>query len=247
MRRKVKKKVVGTMDNECIMHPAGGGEDFELKEEWKGKSLFLHKVLVGIGEEWAVPEGEDGTGENKARADRVKEGYEALSRLLEGKDYFIITMNTDGKIFESSLDEKRITAPCGNIHWFQCENACTKDIWEEGEVENGLCPHCGAHLISNTVDADKYIEEGYLPRWNDYRQWLSGTINRKMTVLELGVGFKHPGVIRWPFEKIVFYNNKANMYRVHQKFFQVSEELKEKAEGIQKDSVEFIVDSPKLW
>lgn len=207
-----------------------------MKDQWHGKSLYIHKVLVGLGEEW----------DGKKRED-VKEGYEALARLLEGKDYFIVTLNTDGKIFESSLDEKRITAPCGNVHWFQCDKGCTKDIWEEGEAVSGICPHCGGPLVPNTVHAQKYIEEGYLPQWNVYRQWLSGTLNRKLTVLELGVGFEYPGIIRWPFEKTVYYNNKAKMYRVHKKFFQVSEELKEKAEGIQRDSVEFVVDSPKLW
>ena len=223
------------MENECIVH---SGEDALLKDEWNGKSLFIHKVLVGLGEEW----------DGDKRPD-IQEGYEALARLLDGKDYFIVTLNTDGKIFESSLDEKRIVAPCGNDHWFQCEKACTADIWEESVAEemDGVGPHCGAPVIPNTVRAGKYIEEGYLPQWNAYKQWLSGTLNRKLTVLELGAGFEYPGIIRWPFEKTAYFNNKAKFYRVNKTFFQISEELKDKAEGIQADSVKFIVDSPRLW
>lgn len=84
------------------------------------------KVLVGLGAEWNGRAGED-----------LKPAYEALAKLLAGKDYFIVTVNVDGEIFHSSLDGERITAPCGNLHWFQCQAACTADIWEEGEVPEG--------------------------------------------------------------------------------------------------------------
>ena len=50
------------------------------------------------------------------------------------------------RIFESSLDEAKITAPCGNVNWLQCSKGCTKDIWERGEVPDGICPHCGAQM-----------------------------------------------------------------------------------------------------
>ncbi|RGZ00350.1 hypothetical protein DXA13_04650 [Clostridium sp. AM58-1XD] len=217
------------MDNECRL------QEEDLLKRIDGVKR-VHKVLVGIGEEWSI-----------GRRPDIMAAYEALGKLLNGKDYFIVTMNTDGKIFESSLDHSRIVAPCGNVHWFQCEKACTKDIWEEGEVQDGVCPHCGAPLISNTIKAEAYIEEGYLPQWTAYTKWLSGTLNRDLTVLELGVGFQLPGVIRWPFEKTVFFNKKAHMYRVHETFYQISEELRDKAEGIRSDSVEFIEKSPTIW
>ena len=90
-------------------------------------------------------------------------------------------------------------APCGNDSWQQCRDACTKDIWEPGEVPDGVCPHCGAPLIPNTVAAEHYIEEGYLPQWQAYTRWLAGTLNKELLILELGVGFGTPTVIRWPF------------------------------------------------
>ena len=94
---------------------------------------------------------------------------------------------------------QRIVAPCGNETWRQCSAACTKDIWEPGEVPNDICPHCGAPLTGNTVEANPYIEEGYLPQWNRYTQWLTRTLNRETLILELGAGFGNPGVIRFPF------------------------------------------------
>ena len=131
-------------------------------------------------------------------------------------------------------------APCGNVNWFQCSEACTKDIWERGEVPEGRCSHCGAPLAANTIEAKNYIEEGYLPGWNRYKEWLSHTLNHRLLVLELGEGFKTPTVIRWPFEKTVYFNRKADMYRVNRKFAQVSEEIRGRAVPVAVDSLEFI-------
>lgn len=178
-------------------------------ELWEMQLKDAQYVLVGLGREW----------ETASLAD-----YENLAELLKEKDYFVITLLTDGAIFGSSLDPSRITAPCGNRHWFQCREACTKDIWEEREAEAGVCPYCGAPLVPNTVEAKTYIEEGYLPSWQAYTKWLTRTLNRKLLLLDLGTDFAFPGLIRWPFEKTVFYNQKAFLIRVCEEFPQLPAE-----------------------
>ena len=187
------------------------------------------KVLVGIGAEWKAE-----------REPEIFKAYEALAGLLEGKDYFVVTTNTDALIYESSLNPGRIVAPCGNETWRQCSKACTKDIWEPGEIPDDICTHCGAPLTGNTREAGTYIEEGYLPQWQKYTRWLSMTMNRELLVLELGEGFKVPTVIRWPFEKTVFFNQKSRMYRVHETLSQVTEEIKERAVSVRDNSVQWI-------
>lgn len=193
------------------------------------------KVLVGIGDEW------------RAHKDPgILQAYEVLARLLEGKDYFVVTTNTDAVIYNSSLDGERIVAPCGNETWRQCSKTCTKDIWEPGEIPDDICPHCGAPLTGNTREAENYIEEGYLPQWQKYTRWLAMTMSRELLVLELGEGFKVPTVIRWPFEKTVFFNQKSHMYRVHETLSQVTEEIKERAVPVPENSVEWIRKLEKL-
>lgn len=201
----------------------------EQTEKIRTRLSESEKVLVGIGKEWRA----DGNPE-------VMAAYEALYQWIKDKDYFIVTTNTDGAILDSPLDQGRITAPCGNVNWRQCSKACTKDIWEKGEIPNDICPHCGAPLTGNTVEAETYIEEGYLPSWNAYTAWLATTVNRNLLLLELGESFKTPTVIRWPFEKTVFYNRKSYLYRVNEKFSQITEEIKERAEGIPENSVAWI-------
>ena len=86
-------------------------------------------------------------------------------------------------------------------------------------------------LTGNTVEAETYIEEGYLPRWEAYKKWQTGTLNRRLVILELGEGFKTPTVMRWPFEKIGFFNQKSVFYRIHETFFQIPKETGERDRG----------------
>lgn len=194
-------------------------------------------LLIGIGAEWET----GAVRPSSLLPEQAKRAYEALGDMVKGKDYFIITTVTDGKVRESSLDQSRIVAPCGNEQWKQCSRACTKDIWEPGEIPDGLCPHCGVPLTGNTIHAETYIEEGYLPQWKAYQEWLGRTLNRRLLALELGEDFRMPKLIRWPFEKTVFFNKKAHMYRVNQTFAQISEEIGERAVSIKENSVDFIV------
>ena len=193
------------------------------------------KVLVGIGGEW-----------KRSRNSEIRRAYEVLGKLLEDKDYFIVTTNTDAAVYDSCLENDRIVSPCGNETWRQCSKACTKDIWEPGEIPDDICPHCGAPLTGNTREADTYIEEGYMPQWKKYTGWLTMTINRELLVLELGEGFQTPTVIRWPFEKTVYFNRKSHMYRVHQSLSQVSEVIGDRAVSVTENSVEWVRKLEKL-
>ncbi|WP_313183501.1 hypothetical protein [Lacrimispora sp.] len=186
------------------------------------------KLLIGIGEEW-----------NAEGIPDLGSLYEKMNELIKDKDFFIVTTVTDGEIFKSPLDKSRMVAPCGNVTWRQCSKTCTKDIWEPEELSKDVCPHCGEPLTGNTIEAVDYIEEGYLPQWRAYTTWLSGTLNKKLLVLELGVGFKTPTVIRWPFEKTVSINKKAHMYRIHEIFAQLPETVKGKADAVLESSTEF--------
>ncbi|MCI8510771.1 MAG: hypothetical protein HFE83_02090 [Lachnospiraceae bacterium] len=77
--------------------------------------------------------------------------------------------------------------------------------------------------------------------WDAYMGWLGRTLNRSLLILELGEGFERPGLFRWPFEKAAAVNQKACLYRIHKRLYQISEELSERAVGVAADSVEFIL------
>ena len=198
------------------------------------------KILIGIGNEWALRDDEKDIRfrhlSDPAQSE-LMEAYKSLYELIKEKDYYIVTTLTDGAVYEIPFDKNRIVAPCGNIHWRQCSKACTKDIWEEKEVPDDICPHCKAPLTGNTLKAETYIEEGYLPRWKDYMKWQTGTLNRTLVILELGEGFATPTVMRWPFEKIIYFNQKSKLYRVNESFYQLPKEAQERGVSVHEFSV----------
>lgn len=104
------------------------------------------------------------------------------------------------------------------------------------------CTKCGKFADFNKINFNKkelYCEH-YLPEWEKYMKWLSGTLNKKLLLLELGVDFIYPQLIRWPFEKTALLNQKAFLVRVHKSLSNIPEELKERAEAITIDSKELL-------
>ncbi len=221
-------------------------------------------VLVGIGEAFQesfslLDEGENQNisflGEyarmkylDSRQENEIDHAYRKLKGLLEEKNYFIVSLCNDDLIYGSGLCRERIVTPCGSYHQLQCENVCNSEIYDiEGfaeEIDSGrrpICPHCGKNLVFNHIGIPKYSEEGYLKQWEIYHGWLQESLNKKLLILELGVGMKYPSVIRWPAEKITFINKKAKLIRVHSFLYQIPEELKEKGIAVQEEPITFLL------
>lgn len=77
-------------------------------------------------------------------------------------------------------------------------------------------------------------------QWDLYNKWLSATLNKKLLILELGEDFNRPNVFRWPFEKVVFINQKSFLCRVNSIFYQLPENLGDRAESINVNAFEMI-------
>lgn len=177
---------------------------------------------------------------------KVVEAYNCLYELVKEKDYFVVTTCTDDRIYDSDFPKERITAPCGTWQYLQCSDCCTEELLPVSEQmvlekKNIFCPHCGKKAVFNQVTCGKYNESGYMAQWVEYRNWLQKTINKKVCILELGAGMKYPTIIRWPFEKIAFCNQKASFIRVHKSLFQLSEELHGQGNSIEADPIDFLL------
>lgn len=220
-------------------------------------------ILVGIGENFQDKfEGIDVADEknvtvledyarkkylDNAPKSEITEAYDKLAKILEGKNYFVVTLCTDDKIYGSNIKADRIVAPCGSYSYLQCEEVCTEDIYSIEEYKDLLdkgeepkCPKCGKKLVMNRIGVKKYSEEGYLKKWNIYMKWLQGSLNKNIRILELGVGMKYPSVIRWPFERVALINNKAKFIRVHKQLFQLTEDIRDKGVSIEENPIDFL-------
>lgn len=181
-------------------------------------------VLVGIGDEF------ESNPESGA-------AYSKLREVLEGKNIFIVSLCMDDQIYNAGFDEGRIVAPLGGKRKKQCIDACTNDLYD---VSQSVCPKCGKELVYNNILAENYVEEGYLSQWQKHKLWITGTLNKKLLVLELGCSMKFPQIIRFPFEKIVSINEKAHMIRVHKTLPMIGAEISGRAEAVKQSSVEWL-------
>jgi len=59
--------------------------------------------------------------------------------------------------------------------------------------------------------------------------------------LELGVDLTYPSIIRWPFEKVAFYNQKAHFVRVNKRLYHMSEEIRDKGVSIAENAVQWLL------
>lgn len=184
------------------------------------------------------------------------EFYNRLFQLIEGKNYYVLTTNVDDVIYKSDIDSERIVAPCGSITQFVCDicegeiesmdeesilqNQNMIDGYDVSKLQIKICPVCKKVMQPNIVNYNYYDETGYLDKWSRYTKWLQGTVNRKLCILELGVGLAYPTVIRWPNEKIVTYNNKAYMFRIHDKLYQLSEGIGDRAKSVAENPMNII-------
>ena len=197
--------------------------------------------------------------------DSRNEAFRKLHELIKDKDYYIVSTVYDYSDPENLFDPDRMVFPCGNIELLQQKHNANGDLILTSDSEdfarlmaqidkilknNGKLAeinkviYCDDELIFNQKRREwrdeQYNEQAYLPRWNDYQNWLSGTLSEDLLILELGVGLEYPTVIRFPFEKIAYINNKAYMIRVHEKLFQLTEQISKKAVSIQGNSMDYI-------
>ena len=98
----------------------------------------------------------------------------------------------------------------------------------------GLLEQAG--LAPEQITAPLVDPEGH-ESWEKYLHWLSFTLNQKLCVLELGVGFAHPQLVRFPFEKTAYFNKKSRYIRVSGKFPQLSEEIADRGTSVKEDPV----------
>lgn len=247
-------------DAELVL--VGLGEDFEY--DWNaltsdGRYREI-EAETGAGPEyvWITPFLQKMVLQRGERDAKWSGAYASLEKLLAGKNYFIVSLCMDDYIYDTGLEQSRIVTPCGGFRQMQCDMNCSDVLSEvpsdtclevakyyNGELpvsalREPVCPVCGGKLRFNQLGVTRYAEKGYLAQWERYTKWLQGTVNKRLCVLELGVGMEYPTVIRFPFEKIVFYNQKAFLCRVHETLYQVGDSIGERSVGAAEEPVAWL-------
>lgn len=242
----------------------GLGEEFDDVKRLRDDAAYQsgRQMLLETGYEWLIPawsEYYSGKLENV-----ITPALENLLEILDGKNYFVVSVSTNSAIEWLAGKGERLVMPCGGVLEKQCVRGCEGELLPLTEKEKeklkayfgelyggkflresipeiGRCSKCGGSMVLNNILAESYNESGYLGRWQRYTKWLQGTLNRRLFLLELGVGMQFPTVVRWPFEKVVTYNEKAFLCRIHEKLYHLPKEIGSKGCGISKNAVDWLM------
>lgn len=158
--------------------------------------------------------------------DAPKPVYQELLELVKEKDYFVITTNVDHQFQKAGFDKKRLFYTQGDYGLFQCSVPCGIDTYENEDIIRRMmneqkdmkiptelipkCPKCGKPLTMNLRSDDKFVEDGgWIKAAERYENFLRTRKNQKVLLLELGVGYNTPVIIKYPFWQMTAKNSKA--------------------------------------
>ena len=177
--------------------------------------------------------------------DAVFDGFDEDRCVFPCGNYkYLQTPDPEDKLIEA-MDSEDFKGIIGRIH--RIENDRNGDM---RECESFYKPFFDGKLLylnqkRQEYSKIKYNESSYLDSWNRYTKYLADTMGNKLLLLELGVSLDYPTVIRWPFEKVAFINNKAHLIRVHERLYHHTPEIADKTDSIQMNSVDYILQESK--
>ena len=158
--------------------------------------------------------------------DAPKPVYQDLLKLVQHKDYFVLTTNVDHCFQKAGFDKKRLFYTQGYYGLWQCSRPCHQKTYDNeniikkmvveqksGKVPTELvprCPVCGAPMSMNLRADDTFVEdEGWYEAAQRYEDFLLCCQGQHVLFLELGVGGNTPVIIKYPFWKMTLQNPKA--------------------------------------
>ena len=144
--------------------------------------------------------------------------YKKLLKMVDGKDYFVITTNVDGQFEMAGFDPQHIFATQGDYCYFQPLTGSPKELYHNQEwveralpaikdcrIPTELIPHTpdGQPVNMNLRCDDTFVEDSHWHRQAQrYSNFVRTASDKRLLLLEFGVGFNTPVIIRFPFEQM---------------------------------------------
>lgn len=185
--------------------------------------------------------------------------YQELFEIVKNRDYFVLTTNVDHQFIKAGFDETRIFATQGNYGEIQCARGCHQKVYDNEELFMKMdqtrkdclipselvpkCPVCGGEMAMH-LRADQYFveDEAWHEAADRYAEYLEKVKKKQVVLLELGVGFNTPVIIRFPFEKLVREKKNFTLIRLNKDEAVIPESFGNRGIGIGGDLCRAISD-----
>ncbi len=184
--------------------------------------------------------------------------YKDLLSLVKDKSYHIITTNVESQFEKAGFPNQKIFEVQGNYAYLQCAKACHDQLYynetlikdmvntiHECRIASELIPHCpvcGQDMDVNLRHNNYFVQD---EKWYEAQQAYDDVIERihqaKVVFLEFGVGYNTPGIIRYPFEQMVYKNKNATLIRFNKDHPEGPKENEEKTVAFTED-ISMVID-----
>lgn len=158
--------------------------------------------------------------------DAPKPVYRDLLKLVQHKEYFVLTTNVDHCFQKVGFDKQRLFYTQGDYGLWQCSRPCHQKTYDNETVIKKMfteqkdrkvptelvpyCPVCGAPISMNLRSDDTFVEDdGWHEAARRYEDFLRRHKGQHVLFLELGVGGNTPVIIKYPFWNMTCQNPKA--------------------------------------
>lgn len=185
---------------------SGGFYPYDTPEEywaWWSRHILINRYDVSVGEP-----------------------YSALLKIVQGKDYFVLTTNVDHQFQLAGFPKKRLFYTQGDYGLWQCSKACHDKTYDNEETVRKMvseqkdlkipselipkCPVCGAPMTMNLRCDNSFVQDaGWYAAANRYNSFIGQHKDMHMLFLELGVGANTPVIIKYPFWRMTAENQQA--------------------------------------
>lgn len=192
--------------------------------------------------------------------------HKVLLSLCEGKHLFVLSTNVDGQFVKAGLPEDQIFCTQGDYFHIQCSRGCHRQVYDARDlfarmdearkncrIPSNLvpkCPVCGGPMSMNLRSDNYFVEDS---AWHEaerrFGEFLYEALSsdRKVCLLEVGVGFNTPIIIRFPFEKLAKEHEQMSLVRLNLKEAFVPAWLGDRAVGINADMARSIEDIAAVY
>lgn len=190
--------------------------------------------------------------------------HRLLLESLSDKKIFVLSTNADAQFVKAGLSGEKIFCTQGDYFHIQCGRGCHNKTYNAVELFHQMnqarrdckipshmvpkCPVCGGPMDMNLRKDNFFVQDATWyeaeERFSDY---LSEAINEKLVLLELGVGFNTPTIIRFPFEKLVREHENISLIRLNLEQAVVPESFGRRAVGINADMSKSIKDIVEIF
>lgn len=187
--------------------------------------------------------------------------YKDILKLLKDKRTFCLSTNADGQFQKAGYKEEQIFCTQGDYFHIQCQKSCHQRTYNAVKLFKQMdqarkncqiptymvpkCPICGGPMTMN-LRCDQYFvqDEAWYQAEKRFGDFLNEALKsqKNLLLLELGVGFNTPTIIRFPFEKLVKENKQVNLIRLNLNEAVIPESIEQQAVGINKDIKQTIKD-----